>query len=106
MAKGYKVGKTIWKFVKTTGVLGAGAVAGATFPTEGADATQWIIFALSVAPPAISAINNIRKNFNNAVEEVRSEDVMSIYGGLLLFMLGLGLIFLSSGSSIYIALTG
>ena len=63
--KVYSAGKTLWKFVKTTGILGAGAALPATFPEPGDGALQWALFAVNLAPPVVVAIVNFAKNKDN-----------------------------------------
>lgn len=60
--KVYKAGKTLWKFIKATGILGAGAALPATFPDPGDGAAQWAIFVANLAPPVIVAIANFAKH--------------------------------------------
>lgn len=60
--KAYKAGLTIWKFVKATGILGAGAALPATFPAPGDGPLQWALFAVNLAPPIAVALVNYAKH--------------------------------------------
>lgn len=54
----YDVGLTIWKFIKSTGVLGSGAGAAVVFPERGADLWDWLLFLALISPPVVTALKN------------------------------------------------
>lgn len=61
--KAYSAAKTIWKVVKATGVLGAGALSTVAFPEAGDGPLQWVIFAATLTPPVITGVRNMVKNW-------------------------------------------
>lgn len=60
--KPYSVVKTLWKVVKATGILGAGAVSAITLPDDTAGPGQWLLFIASLTPPLVEGVRNYRKN--------------------------------------------
>jgi hypothetical protein len=79
----YDVGLTIWKFIKSTGVLGAGAGAAVVFPEEGADLWDWLLFLALISPPVVTALKNWFKHGDkpkkNSMEHILADIRDNLY---------------------------
>ena len=93
---GYRAGLTAWKVLKSLGVFGTGAAAGAVFPGPDAGFEEWATFLCLCLPPVLTGIRNFIKH--HPIGKMKPSDVMdAIYrlGSCIVLVSVLG--FLSSG---------
>jgi hypothetical protein len=92
----YRYGLMAWKVLKSLGVFGTGAAAGAMFPAEDAGLEEWAMFLALCLPPIITGVRNWIKHHPLGKMTIREiMDAIYRFGACLLLVTALG--FLSSG---------